>query len=71
MKVGELKKLIANLPANAEVMVKDTFLEKTAGIESISTAGLKGKEIIRKINNGKVNVENIDGNNYKTLILYI
>ena len=58
MKVGELKKLIANLPANAEVKATITY-----------DCGKTKKET--QINNAKVKAENIDGNNYKTVILNI
>jgi membrane-bound inhibitor of C-type lysozyme len=58
LKVGELKKLIANLPANAEVKATITYNCNEAE-----------KEI--KINNAKVKAENVNGNNYKTVILNI
>lgn len=63
MKVGELKKLIANLPANAEVKANITMGNSDGAI------GIKDLNI--SINNAKVKAENVNGNNYKTVILNI
>ena len=63
MKVGELKKLIANLPANAEVKANITMGNNDDAI------GIKDLNI--SINNAKVKAENVNGNNYKTVILNI